>query len=565
MQCSNDGINHNLINREAKKTTAAVKKGFFNGCDVQGMSVAAGMVRQQSETLLTQLSARTVADLSTISLLLAGNSEHAQQFNEMVRRIEKPQQQQHIVEMLRVVTDVEVEKVVLCCEEPSLLLGNEHRFLLSANFPYALLRSFRDEKITVNEFSTLISLHGIYQENMAANPLFKMSGQRLFDQQGMPDEDAWLPIMQTLQASNEGLSPFELLPDEGRTPFRFDVVNIIQNMQARLKAVRPVEAMFWHYDIPASSQTTVADLIRDVSTWVLSRFDDQEMVPSLTMRQSLLDAAFKEEAHRINPVIGSSSVSDIRKGGVNRYRDFALPFPGLPLPKIADYLPAPTIVDFQHHDFYHLLRVALLANVDADLFIAIGDALQKQQDQYHHAITSLTRLCQQKLASYEAFSDRVEHLSALSREKIKNRIECDFYKISKLLSYLKRARKAVGQLKFYLYDLEVCVSSYRQDEIFGKDKKFDFYYTSILESLNRNPRGNGRVLLDGKHADLAGRVVLPVITGKQEDSLTLYLKHIARINAESNLIGIFGAKNNDPYWQRLQRSKRFMASMVSDI
>ena len=565
MQCSNEGINHNLINREAKKTIAAVKKGFFNGCDVQDMSVAAGMVRQQSEIPLTQVSTRTVTDLSTTGLLLAGNSEHAKQFNEVVRRIKKPQQQHHIAEMVRVVTDDEVGKVVLCCEEPSLLLGNEHRFLLSANFPYTLLRSFRDEKITVNEFSTLISLHGIYQENMVANPSFKMTGQRLFDQQGQPDEDAWLPIIQTLQASNEGRTPFMLLPDQGRTPFQFDIVNIIRNMQATLKAVRPVEAMFWHYDIPASSQTTIADLIRDVSTWVLSRFDDQEMLPSLTIRQSLLDAAFKEEAHRINPVIGSSSVSDIRKGGVNRYRDFALPFPGLPLPKIADYLPAPTIADFQHHDFYHLLRVALLANVDADLFIAIGDALQKQQDQYHHAITSLTKLCHQKLASYEAFSDCVEHLSALSREKIKNRIERDFYKISKLLSYLKRARKAVGQLKFYLYDLEVSVSSYRQDEIFGKDKKFDFYFTSILEKLNRHSRAKGRVLLDGKLSDLVGRVVLPMITGKQEDSLTLYLKHIAQIKFESNLIGAFGAKNSDPYWQMLQRSKRFMASMVSDI
>ena len=110
MQCSNEGINHILINREAKKIIAAVKKGFFNGCDVQDMSVAADMVRQQSEIPLTQVSTRTVTDLSTTALLLAGNSEHAKQFNEVVRRIKEPQQQHHIVEMVRVVTDDEVEK-----------------------------------------------------------------------------------------------------------------------------------------------------------------------------------------------------------------------------------------------------------------------------------------------------------------------------------------------------------------------------------------------------------------------------------------------------------------------
>ena len=80
------------------------------------------------------------------------------------------------------------------------------------------------------------------------------------------------------------------------------------------------------------------------------------MMPGISTRQALLDAAFKEEAHRVNPVIGTSRVADIRNGGSGRYRDFALPFPGIPLPKKADDTDAPFIVDFQIHDYSHLLR-----------------------------------------------------------------------------------------------------------------------------------------------------------------------------------------------------------------
>ena len=339
--------------------------------EVKSKLTEAQLCNLLSELVGKTLTCRLVSCISGQTLQLEVLDHHARCFNEVVRRIHTDQQSQ-IMDILSAVTDDQIETVVRCCDDPSLLTRNNYELLKSLDLPYQLLRAFRDEKITVNEFATMLSLHGIYQENHQLNAGFEFQVKSLFDQDGQPITASWEAIAGTLRNSNE----------EKETIFCFDVDHIIKTMQEKLATVRPVEAVFWHYPISKSSGERITDVVGSTGASALSRFADQAMVPGISTRQALLDAAFKEEAPRVNPVIGTSLVADIRNGGSGRYRDFALPFPGIPLPTKADDIDAPFSADFQIHDYYRLLRVSLLANKDIDLYLAIGDELQHQRDRY---------------------------------------------------------------------------------------------------------------------------------------------------------------------------------------
>ena len=480
-------------------------------------------------------------------LQLEGLDHHAQCFNEVVRRIGTDEQRK-IMNILSAMTDDHIETIVHCCDDPSLMTRNNYELLKSFDFPYQLLRAFRDEKITVNEFATMISLHGIYQENVQLNAGFELQFKRLFDQEGQPIKASWEAIAETLRKSNE----------KG-VIFRFDVDHIIETMQEKLATVRPVEALFWHYPIAESSVPTVTDAIRSAGVWALSRFADQEMVPGISTRQALLDAAFGKEAHRINPVIGTSSVADIRNGGSGRYRDFALPFPDIPLPKKADGIPAPFIIDFLIHDYYHLLRVGLLANEDVDLYLAIGDKLKCQRDRYHDAIGELKLICKKKLAAYPEFKKRIGKLPVEQQQKAMVRLERDFYKVSRLITYLKKARKATGHYKFRLYDMEMPKSNYKLNGLVARG--FSVHYGNMHFLFHTSSNEKAQDFLDGMPAEIVGRIVIPMISGGLMNPRAEFLKLNQKYTNMLKMLKANSEKQDEMSVKRMQRSKRFIAAL----
>ena len=518
--------------------------------EVKSQLTEAQLYKLFSELPGKTLTCRLANCISGQTLQLEVSGYHARCFNEVVRRIDINQQLQ-IMDILSAVTDDQINTIVQCCYDPSLLTRNNYELLKSSDFPYQLLRAFRDEKITVNEFATMLSLHGIYQENHQLNAGFELQLKRLFDQNCQPIEASWKAIAETLYKSNE----------DSLSTFCFNIDHIIKTMQEKLATVRPIEAVFWHYPIPKSSGWTVADAARWMDAWALSRFADQEMVPGISTRQALLDAAFNEEAHRINPVIGASSVADIRNGGEGRYRDFALPFPGIPLPKKADHLDAPFIIDFQVHDYYHLLRMSLLANRDVDLYLAIGDELQRQRDRYDHAIDGLKLICEKKLAAYEEFEKRIGKLPVEQRQKAMARLGRDFYQVSRLMTYLKKARKATGQFKFKVYDMEMMYANCRQDADFGEGRNFTFHYKNLINLFHMFSGVEGQEFLDGMLAEITGRIVIPMISGglkspeetfrTLEDKYTVQLERLRWPQRKQQRMSV----------RELKRSIRFIAAL----
>ena len=451
---------------------------------------------KDSDILSKTVSKRIVADPSAETLLLSHNDDHATHFNEVVRRIESSKQRVILGEISGVTRD-QLSKIVECCNNPTHILSHYHNFFTSDEFPYVNLRAFRDGVIDVNEFSTLTSVHCIFKENSKEFDSFAMKYKPLFDQNGEPDKEAWQAVEETLQKSNDVKSVFS-----------YDIKDTIKKMQIALKAAGPLEAGFWHYDMAEpGKKLTIADATRMLGSWALSGYANQEMIPSITMMQALLDSAFGEEAHRVNPVIGSSTVDDIRLGGIGCYRDYAIPFPGIPLPTSADGFPAPTIAVFQRHDKYHLERASLLTNADKDLYIAMGDALRVQQNRYNDSLRVLKTLYRKKKVYMRRVKACIEKLPETQKKESMVKFQKELYKISKLATYLRKARKGTGQLKFAMYDLDFHLSDH-DHKSHRQPSEFIYHFNNIIKKLNSKRAES----LNGVPARLAGRAVLPLIS-----------------------------------------------------
>ena len=498
-------------------TSSLAQPGAHNSQEVKEVQVVAKLP-DGSESSLKTLSNRLINGLPEKTLKLNRGDDHSTAFNEVVRRI-KSGKQIEIAEKISQVTESEVKKIVQCCYEPALILNGFHGFFTSDLFPYVNLRAFRDGEITVNEFATLASLHAIYKENREESESFEIKFEALFDENGKPNKEAWAAIEETLHKSNTA----------ERSVFKYDIEDVLKKMQAEFKTARPLEAGFWHYDMPVPSEKpTIVDVVRSIGSWALSGYANQEMIPSITMIQAFIDSAFGTEAHRINPVIGASSVADVRSGGIGCFRDFALPFPDVLLPKIADYLPAPNTAVFQKHDVYHLKRASLLTNEDKDLYIKIGDALQEQKKRYESAISMLKEICQQRLDHIERVKDLIEKLPESKKKEAMIKFQKELYRISRVFAYLRRARKATGQLKFIMYDLEFLYASYAHKFI-RQFSEFSYHLGNIFAALSYYENEKSREFLNGMSAKLAGKVVLPFISGELDDPEEMY-HYLCKVN-----------------------------------
>ena len=142
-----------------------------------------------------------------------------------------------------------------------------------------------------------------------------------------------------------------------------------------MKAMPSSEKQF--FLVPDMQQTgnttnTVSQRIHDVGINVFSRILEvhRRIIPSLAMMQTILKVKFGDQAVKINPVLGLSSVEQLKN---SRQRDMALHFPGVKLPEDADYFPAPWY-DFTYHDFYHAILVSGVPAHFRSKLLAIADA-----------------------------------------------------------------------------------------------------------------------------------------------------------------------------------------------
>ena len=216
--------------------------------------------------------------------------------------------------------------------------------------------------------------------------------------------------------------------------------------------------------------------------------------------------------------------------------------------------------------------MCLLANEDVDLYLAIGDELKRLRDRYHHTIGELKLICKNKLAAYAEFQKRIDKLSVEQRQKAMAKLGRDFYKVSRLITYLEKARKATGQYKFRLYDMEMPRSKKRDnrfDEAHGFENPDFGYHYENLECLLGLVINGEQEPLDGMVAEIAGRIVLPMISGGLTNPRAQFLKLDERYNFTLQLLelpvnpehqGRISVQRAQSV-QSVHRSKRFIAAL----
>ncbi|MBO9496230.1 hypothetical protein [Salinisphaera sp. G21_0] len=504
--------------------------GLFRSVSSTSDDVALPDNQRYSATPSTDLKDRDVKGTSLSPLVLPGTDDHAKTFKETVRRIKKDQHSL-IMEKVNAITTPQLEQIAQCCRKPEQITTEQLSFLKSETFAYAALRAFREKKISSNEFATLVTLQGVYLEGIQDIDSFKIEHNKLFDDNGEVNEYAWKVIEYSLKRSQM------FFPVSS-----YNVNSIIRKMQLLLKNAPAVEAGFWSCEFPISKdedqgQRTMKKALSAVDFHVLflsyGYGAGWMLCPSITLRQAFIDSYCQEEAHKINPVIGVSSPEDIRIGSLKGYRDMAIPFPGHPLPKTADHFSARWILVFMQHDLYHAVLASMLKNADIHLIIAIADVVRKIKVSFNNEYLRVTQLLKDQEESFEHSISNcsLKHQKRMRKDYQKNEAVVS---IKNTLEYLKRARKALGQLAFNLVDLDTHNRDWRIHPNEYDRRRFDYHLLNILYQLNRSPHAPWREFLSETEAGIVGQYIIPMIVGNLSNPQEFYSYYCREIEKEVN-------------------------------
>ncbi|WP_257291186.1 hypothetical protein, partial [Endozoicomonas sp. ONNA1] len=415
------------------------------------------------------------------------------------------------------------------------------------------------KKISRNEFATLVTLQGVYLEGIQNINSFKIVHHKLFDDKGNANKVNWEIIKLSLEKSER------FFLDSS-----FDVDSIIMEMKRLLKKASPAEAGFWSCKYPIGfgeeegGQKTMKKALLSRDFWVLfvdCWWTGWMICPSITLRQAFIDSFCQKEAHKINPVIGSSTPEDIRTGGLKGYRDMAIPFPGHPLPKTADYLSAILILVFMQHDFYHAVRASMLKNADIHVIIAIADVVRKIKTAFHNEYTRVKQDFQQKKECFES------SISTCSQEqqdqKIEEWQECE-KSAKKTLEYLKSTRKALGQLAFNLEDLETHLPTWDIHRHNYDENRFIHHLSNILFQLNSSLGKTWSELLSETDAGIVGQCVIPMISGNLSNPRKMYDHFCRTIDRVVNSAGKQHLSETQKQ-EYVARSKKFIEPLNPSV
>lgn len=289
-----------------------------------------------------------------------------------------------------------------------------------AEYPYYALELLRQGRVTSQQFGTVqqfwsaTQTHGVKPEVIS-----------LFDRDGRVNPTARDYIAKTLPLQKEAR--------EGKlnTAVNFFDPNLLDSYFEAMRRAPVSEQVL--FIVPDNQRRWTFDPTRDVgktyfnhtisqeirhSTGInaLARVADSRIVPPLGVMQTFLNVFYEDNAVYLNPVLGLSSLKDIRHNGLNDCRDMAIPFPGITLPDRADGFWAPSY-DFTYHDFYHAITASQMPRGDRRKMIQVADAINRLQKQVYFGKRDLQGL-RDRFIDLEDSSYRKDALTTLKGDSL---------------------------------------------------------------------------------------------------------------------------------------------------
>ena len=421
-------------------------------------------------------------------------------YAEVVRRI--PETNLKMIQLK--LKDVSVEHLValeMAMANQSQLL-QETSFIHNPMFAFTALQALSQGNISPQQFGTLMSLWG----NMET--IFPVSGHSdpdaiprfipFFNAVGEKNKEACVILLACLQPPRSRPNLIMKSPE-----------TLLMNIYEKAAHLPPSEQGFWlikdstvditHYPSDPLSLFkfgTVTQILKHYELHYLTfpAKNTSDIIPSFGLQQIFLDVAFIHPV-RLNPVIGDSTTDDIRNGSEQRYRDIALPFPGFDLPKLADGFPAPRVRDFMFHDFYHAIRASRVIPHETAIYVAMGDRLATLQQHYDTAVLKFSACHRENIARLCQFGKAIQGLPANKQHDAIEIIRSKFNQELAVIAILKRLRKATGQLKFRIWDMERTFSGDPSDK-YEELASLEFQriinnLLSEIEIVGQKPNANG--------------------------------------------------------------------------
>lgn len=279
-------------------------------------------------------------------------------------------------------------------------LDSEENLIQSSgikDYPIHALHALRNGNLSHDDFASIVIPSASKDPNKTCIPLFTETGEI--------DEIAQMHIKETLSLYKGG----NILSDEELHEF-FQEMKKLPKLQ-----------QYFHLEVKRNDQLPIMDVREGIKTQynglnVFSQTSSGIMIPSVGMMQTFLKIKFKNNAARMNFVLGLSSIDDIEQNGRTNSRDAALRFPGVSLPNIADSYAA-LETDFLYHDFFHAIIVSLSSSETRNCIINIAKIIQN----INKTDTRTQRL-------YESFVDMETstHFHQITRKEIQTSTIDDF-------------------------------------------------------------------------------------------------------------------------------------------
>jgi len=373
-------------------------------------------------------------------------------FDEVTRRI-KSDKKSEIFEQMSKVNPMDLDKIQQELLTPECLL-NKGRLIYQDDFPYIALRALHEQRISVSEFATLQTLWAKKEEMKPRNPIIRYIPMY---SAGTKNPAAELYLLSMLSRSNKM-----------HWLFKKNSVQQLDELYKKISSLKPINQGFWlvskvEHSSPLNKDDkyayfkkhSITDEIRlATDTHPMCLPSGQVMViSSIDLFQIWLNINFAE-AVKVNPVLGVSSVNDIREGSVKRHRDLAIPFPGLELPKQADNFSAPSVLDFMFHDRYHCLRSSEIGAKQTLKYVQIADDYQALQQKLKTHLDGLKLKRSGRKAHVEEFLAKISRLSAEQQKKAKIELGKKLHHEQNIIRCLEQIIRFTGQVKFRLYDME---------------------------------------------------------------------------------------------------------------
>ncbi|MDP3267529.1 MAG: hypothetical protein Q8M40_00635 [Legionella sp.] len=455
-------------------------------------------------------------------------------FIEAVRRI--PNDKALLIQnKMNEVTRVHFDQLQKTLTAPDCLF-NQDSFMRDEMFPYTVLQALKDGEISSLRFGTLMKLWGrmrevlpvIYQAEFI--PLFLNDGSKnpraidylrqcLSSSISLPNmtNKSSVKLREEIFKQAQNLSRF----DQGFyfTKNRTDKIRYIDNPNPLNRA-----EYFSNHTITQEAKKSTGLHFLDFPAQ-----SSHEIVAGFELEQLCLSVYFPNPV-RINPVIGISSVDDIRQCSLERYRDVQIAFPENELPQKADCFPAPSSLDYVFHDEYHCMRSSRVTPSETKTTVKIGDQFRDIQRYLNSVIKDFTVRHKYHLEKLPEFGAKIEKFPLAKQEELKKIAYAKYLQEASIIATLKHLSLSIGQLKFRLYDMERYLSGSLYD-----NSPLDSVVTEIVRiianieadlNLIGKPQGSNPLLPS------FSRIVAHAVLNALQLELSLFNQFKERMNYE---------------------------------